>query len=93
MELSLSACSGVGNRTSIEEKIAIPGGVPGGAVTARIEPCITHEAFFANLQFCPQFCCMGVPRPFGHSIFSLLRSFELSPVCLADSNFPFVYGR
>ena len=29
---------GVGNRTSIEEKIANPGG--GGKVTARIEPCI-----------------------------------------------------
>ena len=42
-ELSLSACPGVGNRTSIEEKIANSRGcAQGGIVTARIEPCITH---------------------------------------------------
>ena len=45
-ELSLSACPGVGNRTSIEEKnhkspAVCPGGGGGeGMVTARIEPCI-----------------------------------------------------
>ena len=40
-ELFPSVCPGVGNRTSIEEKIANPRGcAPGGMVTARIEPCI-----------------------------------------------------
>ena len=47
-ELSLSACPGVGNRTSIEENIANPRGCArgggGGVVTARIEPCITEQA-------------------------------------------------
>ena len=45
-ELSLSACLGVGNRTSSEEKIANllgcirgGGGGGGGVVTARIEAC------------------------------------------------------
>ena len=42
-ELSLSACPGVGNRTSIEEKMANSRGCARvGMVTARIEPCITH---------------------------------------------------
>ena len=35
---------GVGNRTSIEEKITDPGGVRGGMVTARIEPCIKIQS-------------------------------------------------
>ena len=48
--------SGVGNRTSIEEKIANPRGCGpgGGMVTARIEPCISGKKqiyifYFINL--------------------------------------------
>ena len=52
-ELSLSACPGVGNRTSIEEKIAnpsgvCPGGGGGGTVTARIESCISLNLSSGN---------------------------------------------
>ena len=53
-ELSLSACPGVGNRTSIEEKIANPRRCArgrGGMVTARIEPCIIKKREFGNLCF------------------------------------------
>ena len=48
-ELSLSARPGVGNRPPSEKKLQIPGGMPGGMVTGRIEPCIKYT--FVDVYF------------------------------------------
>ena len=67
-ELSLSACPGLGNRISIEEKIANPtegggGGWEGGLVTARIEPCIICQKYCLKkkLTITIRHFYMGVP--------------------------------
>ena len=52
-ELSLFACPGVGNRPPSKKKIANPGGMPGGVVTGRIEPCINgvRVPYLGNVFF------------------------------------------